>query len=391
MSRAANSLKTSDVITTPIKLKYTSSYSYETLGVYGIEVMTGINGPVTITGSIPQETLTYRSVRHLYYSNYLTGSFPTSASSADNFLQSTAASGTLDADIRYFPTESGAKVTVLSIPKGVFGQQISRKGFVMSSSAYYIVDDGNGNILDQKVGNVHVGNIIYPQGIVVFTNPDYVGIASPACELDGYLTTTIPPTTTSTTTTTTTAAPTTPTTTTTTTTTTSTTTTTTTAAPTTTTTTTTVAPTTTTTSTTTTTTTAAPTTTTTTPVAPTTTTTSTTTTTTTGLATVNIYAKYINNQFGTIEYSTNGGSTWTDTTLSVNSTTCTLFTTLSNIPVGALYIRSGGATVSICKASACSTCPGFGMGDTYGCPNVNIAVDSGANDVYITVDGATTC
>lgn len=286
MSRAANSLKTSDVITTPIKLKYTSSYDCSTLGEYGMEVLTGVNGPVTITGSISQETINYYSVKHLYYSNYLTGSYPVSASSADNFLQSTAASGTLDADIRYFPTESGARITVLSIPRGVFGQQISRHGFIMSSSAYYLVDDGNGNIIDQAASNTHVGNIIYPQGMVIFTNPDYLDIvACPTTTTTSTTTsTTTEPTTTSTTTTTTTAAPTTTTTSTTTTTTTeepttttSTTTTTTTEEPTT---------TTTTTSTTTTTTTEEPTTTTsttttTTTEPPTTTTTSTTTTTTT--------------------------------------------------------------------------------------------------------------
>ena len=280
MSRAANSLKTSDVITTPIKLKYTSSYDCSTLGVYGMEVLTGVNGPVTITGSIPQETINYYSVKHLYYSNYLTGSFPTSASSADNYLQSTAASGTLDADIRYFPTQSGARITVLSIPRGVFGQQISRHGFIMSSSAYYLTDDGNGNIIDKAASNTHVGNIIYPQGMVIFTNFDYLDIVACPTTSTTTTTTTAAPTTTSTTTTTTTAAPTTTTTTSTTTsttteptTTTSTTTTTTTEEPTTTstTTTTTTEPTTTTTSTTTTTTT----------VAPTTTTTSTTTTTTT--------------------------------------------------------------------------------------------------------------
>lgn len=273
MSRAGNSLTTSDVVTTPIKLKYTSSYNYESLGAYGMEVVTGINGPVTITGSVSQETLNYYSIRHLFYSNFLTGSFPVSASGAENYLQSTAASGSFDSDNRYFPTQSEARITILSIPRGVFGEQISRKGFILSSSAYYIVDDGNGNVIDQAAGNVHIGNIIYPQGIVVFTNANYLDILEPGCALAGTLVV-VPPdfTTTSTTSTTTTGAPTTTSTTTSTTTaepttTTSTTTTTTTAAP-------------TTTSTTTTTTTAAPTTTTTT-----TTTTSTTTTTTTAAPT----------------------------------------------------------------------------------------------------------
>ena len=159
MSRAANSLLISDVITTPIKLKYSSSFDSSSFVGYNIKVLKGVNGPITITGSIPQETLNYFSVKHLYYSNYLTGSFPVSASGADNYLQSTAASSSGDSDNRYFPTQSGAEVTVLSIPRGVFGQQISRQSFILSSSIYCIVDDGNGNLID--IGNTNSGLYIH--------------------------------------------------------------------------------------------------------------------------------------------------------------------------------------------------------------------------------------
>ena len=173
MSRALNSLKTSDVITTPLKLKYTSSYDCSTIAAYGISVLNGVNGPVTITGSVAQETINYISVRSSFYSNYLTGSIPRSASAAENYLQSTAAIGSDDADIRYFPTESGAHVKALSIPRSVYGQQISKNSFILSSSLYYIVDDANGNIVDVANSRVHVGNVIYGQGIVIITNPDY--------------------------------------------------------------------------------------------------------------------------------------------------------------------------------------------------------------------------
>jgi len=203
MSRASNSLTVSDVIVTPIKLKYTASYDQCTINEYGITVLTGINGPVTITGSVPQETLNYRSVKQLYYANTLTGSYLTTTSSFDVSLQSTAASGTFDSDNRYFPTESGAQVRILSIPRGVFGQQISRHSFLMSSSLYSIADDGNGNLYDSRfnqpyveagyftpdpqpptvdsytypgVDIIHVGNILYAQGMVIITNPNYLDI-----------------------------------------------------------------------------------------------------------------------------------------------------------------------------------------------------------------------
>ena len=173
MSRALNSLKTSDVITTPLKLKYTSSYDCSTIADYGISVLIGANGPVTITGSVAQETINYISVRSSFYSNYLTGSLPQSASAAENYLQSTAAIGSDDADIRYFPTESNTTIKVLSIPRNVYGQQISKNSFILSSSLYYIVDDANGNIIDIANARAHVGNIIYGQGIVVITNQEY--------------------------------------------------------------------------------------------------------------------------------------------------------------------------------------------------------------------------
>ena len=194
MSRSFNSLRVSDVITTPIKLKYTSSYESDVLTGAGIGVLSGVNGAVTITGSVPQQTLNYRSIRQLYYANFLTGSYLSTTSSFDCSMQSTAASGTLDADLRYFPTESGAEIRILSIPRQIFGQKISRLGFLMSSSALILADDGNGNIVDgtnepyvqsnyydPQYANwyvydslTHVGNIIYSQGIVVITNPDYL-------------------------------------------------------------------------------------------------------------------------------------------------------------------------------------------------------------------------
>ena len=195
MSRASNSLKATDVTATPIKLKYSASYSNTSICDTGIYAKSGINGPVTITGSVPGATLRYRSIRHLYYANYLTGSYLTTTSSFDNFLQSTAASGTFEgntiasasADVRYFPTESGAKIKIISIPQSSLGQQTSRKSFFLTGSngtVFTLVDDGNGNIIDTSNNNIFVGNIIYPQGFVIITNPNYY------CVMDGGPTTT---------------------------------------------------------------------------------------------------------------------------------------------------------------------------------------------------------
>jgi hypothetical protein len=187
MSRASNSLLVSDVATTPIKLKYSSSYSNTAICDSGIYAQSGLNGPVTVTGSVPQRTLRYLSIRHLFYSNFLTGSYAFTTSSADNFLQSTAASGTFEnnstlsssADIRYFPTQSLSKIKIINIPNTTFGEKVSRKSFFLTGSGYYLTDDGNGNVIDTLNSNTRVGNIIYPQGFVIITNPDYY------CVMDG--------------------------------------------------------------------------------------------------------------------------------------------------------------------------------------------------------------
>ena len=204
MSRSSNSLKASDVITTPIKLKYIASIASSLLENYGITVVNGVNGSTSQTKTIRQDVVNYNAVRSQFYSNYLTGSFPISGSSATNWEQSTAAYGTPDADIRYFPTESGDIVRVLSVPREVFGEKIARKSFIIQPTTnqdYYIVDDGNGNLIDiasdtlyvdnlytdvhEGVGigyvkgpprNTHVGNILYAQGLIIITNQDYKDI-----------------------------------------------------------------------------------------------------------------------------------------------------------------------------------------------------------------------
>jgi hypothetical protein len=284
MGMSKNTLDRSDISTFPIKLKYSASYASSSAVNYGITLNRGVNGSFISDGN---SFLVYKLAKQLYYNSYLTGSLNNTASAWNDNLQSTAASGTFDNDFRYFPNSIDDQITVMAMPTTIFGENISRKSLRISGATYNLIDDGNGNIIDTNNNNVHVGNVLYAQGIVTITNLDYeyalIDVPIPTTSTTSTTTTAAPTTTTtSTTSTTTTAAPTT--------TTTSTTTSTTTAAPTTTTTTsttsttTTAAPTTTTTttSTTSTTTTAAPTTTT-------TTTTSTTTTTTTETPTCSVY------------------------------------------------------------------------------------------------------
>jgi hypothetical protein len=181
MNNCKKTIKQSEISTTQIKLKYSASYGYSSFSNYYIASKIGINSSITITGSIPQTTLNFVSMRQLYGKNYLTGSLNNSASCWDWNQQSSAFSGSSDYEYRYFPTESNSKIGIISIPPQVFGEQVSRKTFYISpknSTNYLIVDDGNGNLIDTRNSNIHIGNIIYSQGVILITNQNYANIFS---------------------------------------------------------------------------------------------------------------------------------------------------------------------------------------------------------------------
>ena len=171
MGRGQNTIKRSDVSTSPILLKYSTSLISTSFSSNGITVNRGINTSYSQNGS---QYLNYALVKQLYYNGYLSGSIALSASYWDDSLQSTAASGTFDDDYRYFPTQSSAQISVIAIPRTVFGEQIARNTFLLTGSTYRMIDDGNGNIIDTKNGNLRVGNLLYSQGMIIITNQDYV-------------------------------------------------------------------------------------------------------------------------------------------------------------------------------------------------------------------------
>ena len=179
MSRASNTLKASDISTTPIKLRYAFTASSVDYSTYGITVISGSNGSVTITGSVNQNIVNYRTIRQLYYQNWLTGSLIPSASYWNSNQQSTACSGSPEYENRYFPTESNARIQCIAIPPTVFGEQISRNSLFITATAggsnpytFTFYDDGNGNISGSvnSTNYGQVGNVIYSQGIVIMTD-----------------------------------------------------------------------------------------------------------------------------------------------------------------------------------------------------------------------------
>lgn len=178
MGRAKNTIKESDISSTPIKVKYSVTYASQSLVDYGITTNIGVNIPYSASMSAEnmQKMNNYRAVRQLYYQQSISGQMMNSASYWDPMWQSTAASGTLNATTYHFPTQSNATVLIFAIPSSQFGEQVSRKSIVIEATGgnpYKLVDDSNGNVLDASDNNTFVGNIFYSQGVIVITNPDY--------------------------------------------------------------------------------------------------------------------------------------------------------------------------------------------------------------------------
>lgn len=186
MSRAKNTIKQSDISSTPIKVKYSATYASQSLLSYGITTNRGqnITPSASMFSAYQTRMVNYRSIKQLYYENYITGSVLNSASYWDPMWQSSASSGSFDDDYLFYPTASGlftnsSSISFIAIPTIQFGEQISRNSFRLrstDSSSFDIIDDGNGNLLDSVNSSAHVGNLFYAQGIATVTNNDYIGI-----------------------------------------------------------------------------------------------------------------------------------------------------------------------------------------------------------------------
>jgi hypothetical protein len=188
---------TSDVIVSPFEVNKSFTFIGNELTSSNIEIdrYIGKNVPISLwtSGSYPtghitsqDQILIYRSIRELYYSNYLldddgspaaTASFNTDgtitgAAYTPNYYN--YLSSTLPAN-RYFPTASDDVIGVISIPSNLYGEYIKPGTFTLSNSSYILNDDGEGNIIS---GSYKIGDIIYEHGIIILTSdgiPDQDG------------------------------------------------------------------------------------------------------------------------------------------------------------------------------------------------------------------------
>lgn len=218
---------TSDVIVSPFKVNKSFTFNgHANITGSGIDIFLGINTTASLwvsgsdnTGYITSQSsqLVYRSIKELYYSNYLlspVGSLAATASFNNdgtitgdaytpnyyNYLSSTflktfdfndgyntTLSGSYTSTLfRYFPTGSiypgNSQIVVISIPSNLFGEYIKPGSFRMGldvspSNAYkYLYDDGEGNIFYTEYGGTiyplgYTGNIIYEHGLIILTIP----------------------------------------------------------------------------------------------------------------------------------------------------------------------------------------------------------------------------
>lgn len=180
---------TSDVIVSPFEVNKSFTFQGNELTGSNVGIDRYIGRNVTsslwVSGSYPtgqisiqDQILIYRSIRELYYSNYISGSDGSPAATASFNTDGTITgpaytpnyynylSSTLLAD-RYIPTGSNEIVGVISIPSNLFGSYFKPGTISISNGTLTIADDGNGNMI---ANSLKYGDVIYEHGIIILTS-----------------------------------------------------------------------------------------------------------------------------------------------------------------------------------------------------------------------------
>jgi hypothetical protein len=125
------------------------------------------------------ERLVYSQINQLFYQDY-TASLDTSSLmfTIDNYESASQQRPTSSYFIyndnknlvTSYPTGAMESIRVLAINQNIYGNKVLPNHFILSSSAYYVTDDGFGNLYD---GSTHIGNLFYAHGLGIITNQDY--------------------------------------------------------------------------------------------------------------------------------------------------------------------------------------------------------------------------
>lgn len=219
MSFSYKTLNSTDITLTSYIANKQWEVNNSALSSKGITVYIGENIPITTTNPFTPASeiqtsneeyrrLVYKSIKHLYYQNYISGSLTGqffNSSSYFNYEQSTLVSGTIrnlttttgsninpnqktyyddisrwDVVSSLYDTDTldphaGSRIAVISIDKNIYGSGLSPNSVYISGSTYLIQDDGEGNMID-TLDSTYIGNVFYSQGLIVVTNQDYLCI-----------------------------------------------------------------------------------------------------------------------------------------------------------------------------------------------------------------------
>jgi hypothetical protein len=180
---------TSDVIVSPFKVNKSFTFTGNEFTASNVQIDRFLGKNITSTlwtsgsdntGYITSQSsqLVYRSIKELYYSNYLLGDDGSPAATASfnndgtitgpaytpsyyNYLSNTLLPS------RYFPTGSGEKIGVISIPSNLFGEYLKPGTVRISNGTITFIDDGEGNMVS---GSLKYGDVIYEHGIIILTS-----------------------------------------------------------------------------------------------------------------------------------------------------------------------------------------------------------------------------
>jgi hypothetical protein len=125
------------------------------------------------------ERLVYSQINQLFYQDYTASLDTSSLMFTLNNYESASQQRPTSSYFIYndnknlitsFPTGTMEGIRVLAINQDIYGNKVLPNHFILSSSAYYVTDDGFGNLYD---GTIHIGNLFYAHGLGIITNQEY--------------------------------------------------------------------------------------------------------------------------------------------------------------------------------------------------------------------------
>ena len=146
---------------------------------------TNFTGSFSLSEDITEgqyERLVYSQINQLFYQDYTASLDTSSLMFTLNNYESASQQRPTSSYFIYndnnnlvtsFPTGAMGGIRILAVNQNIYGNKVLPNHFILSSSAYYVTDDGFGNLYDSKSTKTHIGNMFYAHGLGIITNQDY--------------------------------------------------------------------------------------------------------------------------------------------------------------------------------------------------------------------------